>query len=381
MNRQTIEETSQTIRFFDQNKFRVGLASCFYLAVILFFIGLAIVLPLQKHGRIDIGAFVFIALPAWIMIFIALYVALERNRWWIYPHWLWTAFKRVEVNTPTGQVYFITGWRPFRRERIVGAVRITGLVLSSRSIDGIGKSERFGLKIRFDINEEWQFLDGFRDESLFRKQVRALSELLDCSLSDLTYSPVLKSRLVETALEKKSKRKSKAAGIPGDYQPGTEDEALPIAKGITEVPIESGGRLFSVTRRHEWPASVALLGVWIGIYILTWALGWTRPSAGGAWEGIWLFFAAVLIFFLIKMLLPVREIVQEKEWLSVSLRILGITWIRKRLPTDAITRVTCQQTESLSSRLIIITDESTLKIGDLTPDAARYLESRLMRKE
>jgi hypothetical protein len=362
------DERVKAVRFFDADKFRVGLGSCMYIGVILFFIMLAIVLPLQKFGRIDMGQFIFIALPAWVMIFIALYMALEGQKWWLYPHWLWTACKRVVVNRHLGQVHFITGWRPFRFERTVGVNQIAALVLTSQSVGDIGKGERFALKIRFITNEEWFFFTGFRREQSFRKQARLLAELLNCSLSDLTYGSTFKIKTETTPLET----------LPKTAAEGEGDEAAP--KGVTETALPDGGYLFSLNRRHEWPAFLIIFGLWIGIYALTYALGWTYPARMGAWEGIWLLFSAILLMLLLKALLPVREIVLDNGWLRYRLRLLGITWIKKRLPLTSITRISRQQTEVMSSRLVVISDQKTLKIGDLTPEAARHLEQRLSPK-
>jgi hypothetical protein len=357
------DERVKAVRFFDADKFRVGLGSCMYIGVIIFFIMLAIVLPLQKFGRIDMGQFIFIALPAWVMIFIALYMALEGQKWWLYPHWLWTACKRVVVNRYSGQAHFITGWRPFRFERTVGVNQINALVLTSQSAAGTGKSERFALKIRLITNEEWIFFTGFRREQLFRKQARVLAELLNCNLSDLTYGSAFKIKTETTPLETLPKTAAEGSG------------AKP--KGVTESARPDGSYVFSLNRRHEWPAFLIIFGLWIGIYALTYALGWTYPARWGAWEGIWLLFSAILLMLLLKALLPIREIVLDNEWLRYRLRLLGIAWIRKRLPLTSITRIGRQQTEVLSFRLVFISDRQTLKIGDLSLEAARHLEHRL----
>ena len=169
-------EITRKVRFFASYKFTVGLLSCLYLGTILFFIALAVILPLKKSGTVRAGDFFFIGLPAWVLLFIGVYGAVEAGTWWIFPHWFWTAVKRVKLKT--GTVSFITGWIPFRFKRNFAMDEIASILLTSDSEGTIGKKDRFGLTIRDRRGNSWSFFDGFRDELLFRQRARALTRLL-----------------------------------------------------------------------------------------------------------------------------------------------------------------------------------------------------------
>jgi hypothetical protein len=154
---------------------------------------------------------------------------------------------------------------------------------------------------------------------------------------------------------------------------------LKIPQGIKEKKLEDGSHLFLISKRHEWLAFILLIGIWAGIYLLTWAVGWTSPSKTGTWEGIWLFFSAVLILFSIKTLLPIKKIQLDKNFLFYWLYCLGMPITRKKMPVTAITKITRQQMELFTYRLVIISDQLTLKVNDLTRDMVLYLEETLPR--
>ncbi|UCH93001.1 MAG: hypothetical protein JSV88_22295 [Candidatus Aminicenantes bacterium] len=368
-------EHFKIINFFSPNKFWVGLFSFIYTAVIVFFILLAVVLSLKKYGKIRIIDLILIGLPAWALIALVL-VTLESGRWWLHPHWLFTAFKRAAVDTRKREVHFITGFWPFLFNKKYSSDFIDSLVLTSRSIGDFGKKERFGLKVKLKNNDQWTFFDMFKNERAFRAKVKDLSLLLNCQLSDLTYgsSSTLEE---ETKFSKLAEEKPVKYRTTGEETPG--ESALKIPKGIKEKKLEDGSYLFFISKRHEWLAFILLIGIWVGIYILTWAVGWTSPSKVGTWEGIWLFFTAVLILFSLKTLLPIKKIQLNKNYLFYRSYCLGIPITRRKIPVTAITKITRQQMELFTFRLVIISDRLTLKVNDLNRDMALYLEETLPR--
>lgn len=365
------EKNLKKIGFFSTNKFVTGLFSFLYTSIIVFFILLAVILPLRKFGRIRPGDFIFIALPAWILIIIALVTAGESGKWWLFPHWLWTSFKKAVVNIQKREVYFITGFPPFLSRRKYSFDFIDSLVLTSRSRGDFGSKERFGLKVKFKNNDQWKFFDMFKNEQEFRAKVRELSMLLDCPLSDFTYGPSPGEKLKSAPLKYKEK----------DYNNGRTKESTTLErpKGIKEEKQEDGSYLFFVSKRHEWLALILLMGIWVGVYLLTWGVGWTSPSASGGWEGMWLLIAAILIFLFLKAVGPLKTIKLKDNRIFYRLYFLGIPISGKQVPMEAVTKIKRQRMELFTFRLVIISDEQTVKINDLTRDMAIYLEEALQR--
>lgn len=304
-------------------------------------------------------------------------VTLESGRWWLHPHWLFTAFKRAAVDTQKREIYFITGFWPFLFKKKYAFDFIDSLVLTSRALGDLGKKEQFGLKVKLKNNHQWTFFNLFTNEPEFRTKVKDLSLLSDCQLSDLTYGAAStfdeKIESSKLAGEKPNKYRTTGEETPG------ESAALKIPQGIKEKKLEDGSHLFLISKRHEWLAFILLIGIWAGIYLLTWAVGWTSPSKTGTWEGIWLFFSAVLILFSIKTLLPIKKIQLDKNFLFYWLYCLGMPITRKKMPVTAITKITRQQMELFTYRLVIISDQLTLKVNDLTRDMVLYLEETLPR--
>lgn len=364
------------INFFSSKKFLIGLISFIYITVILFFILLAVVLSLKKYGKIRIIDLIVIGIPAWVLIALVLVTA-ESGRWWFYPHWLVTAFKRAAVDTQKREIHFITGFWPFLFKKKYSFDFIDSLILTSRSIGDFGKKERFGLKIKLKNNDQWTFFTMFTNEHEFRTKVKDLSLVMGCQLSDLTYGSgsTLDDKIKSSKLagEKPTKYRTTIEETPGD------STALKIPRGITEKKLEDGSYLFLISKRHEWLAFILLIAIWAGIYLLTWAVGWASPSKAGTWEGIWIFFTAILVVFSIKTLVPMKKIQLDKNFLFYRLYCLGIPITRKKIPVMAITKITRQQMELITYRLIIISDQLTLKVNDLNREMALYLEETLPR--
>jgi hypothetical protein len=364
------------INFFSPNKFVLGLFSVIYIAVIVFFILLAVVLSLQKYGKIRIIDLIIIGIPAWVLIALVI-VTLETGRWWLYPHWLFTAFKRTAVDTQKREIHFITGFWPFLFKRKYSFDFIDSLVLTSRTIGDFGKKERFGLKVKLKNNHQWTFFTKFTNEHEFRTKVKDLSLVSGCQLSDLTYDSA-------STIEDKIKSSKLAGEKSVEYRttieetPG-ESTVLKIPPGIKEKKLEDGSYLFIISKRHEWLAFILLIGIWVGIYLLTWAVGWTSPSKVGTWEGIWTFFAAALILFSLKTFLPIKKIQLDKNFLFYRLYCLGIPINRKKIPVTSITKITRQTVELFTYRLVIVSHQLTLKVNNLNRDMVLYLEETLPR--
>jgi len=364
------------INFFSPNKFLLGLFSVIYTAVIVFFILLAVVFSLKKYGKIRIIDLIIIGIPAWALIALVL-VTLESGRWWLYPHWLFTAFKRAAVDTQKREIHFITGFWPFLFKKKYSFDFIDSLVLTSRTIGEFGKKERFGLKIKLKNNDQWTFFTMFTNEHEFRTKVKDLSVVIGCQLSDFTYDSA-------STLEDKIKSSKLAGEKPVKYrttgeETPAESAALKIPQGIKEKKLEDGSYLFLISKRHEWLAFILLIAIWGGIYLLTWVVGWTSPSKAGTWEGIWIFFTAVLVLFSIKTLVPMKKIQLDKNFLFYWLYCLGIPINRKKIPVTSITKITRQQMELFTFRLVIISDRLTLKVNDLNREMVLYLEETLPR--
>jgi hypothetical protein len=364
------------INFFSPNKFLLGLFSVIYTAVIVFFILLAVVFSLKKYGKIRIIDLIIIGIPAWALIALVL-VTLESGRWWLYPHWLFTAFKRAAVDTQKREIHFITGFWPFLFKKKYSFDFIDSLVLTSRTIGEFGKKERFGLKIKLKNNDQWTFFTMFTNEHEFRTKVKDLSVVIGCQLSDFTYDSA-------STLEDKIKSSKLAGEKPVKYrttgeETPAESAALKIPQGIKEKKLEDGSYLFLISKRHEWLAFILLIAIWGGIYLLTWVVGWTSPSKAGTWEGIWIFFTAVLVLFSIKTLVPMKKIQLDKNFLFYWLYCLGIPINRKKIPVTSITKITRQQMELFTFRLVIISDRLTLKVNDLNREMVFYLEETLPR--
>jgi len=354
----------------------LGLFSVIYTAVIVFFILLAVVFSLKKYGKIRIIDLIIIGIPAWALIALVL-VTLESGRWWLYPHWLFTAFKRAAVDTQKREIHFITGFWPFLFKKKYSFDFIDSLVLTSRTIGEFGKKERFGLKIKLKNNDQWTFFTMFTNEHEFRTKVKDLSVVIGCQLSDFTYDSA-------STLEDKIKSSKLAGEKPVKYrttgeETPAESAALKIPQGIKEKKLEDGSYLFLISKRHEWLAFILLIAIWGGIYLLTWVVGWTSPSKAGTWEGIWIFFTAVLVLFSIKTLVPMKKIQLDKNFLFYWLYCLGIPINRKKIPVTSITKITRQQMELFTFRLVIISDRLTLKVNDLNREMVLYLEETLPR--
>ena len=366
------EKNLKKIGFFSSNKFTVGLFSVFYTSVIAFFILLALILPLRKFGKIRPGDFFFIGIPAWILIIILLIIAGESGKWWLYPHWLWTSFKKAVVDIQKREVYFTTGFPPFFSRKKYPFDFIDSLILTSRSQGDLGSKELFGLKVKLRNNEQWKFFDMFKNEREFRRKTRELSLLLDCPLSDLTYAPSTGEKFKSASVKSKEK----------EYidRRANDSAALGKPKGIEEKEQEDGCYLFFVSRRNEWPSFILLTGIWVGIYLLTWGAGWTSPSAPGSWEGMWLLIAAILTFIFLKSATLLKTIKLKDDRLFYRLYFLGIPISGKQVPVKAITKITRQNMELFTFRLVIVSDEQTVKINGLTRDMAVYLEKELSRR-
>ena len=371
------KDQTSVISFFNFSKFKVGLFSCFYVLFILFFVGLAIILPLKKLGRIRIGDFIVIGLPAWILIAITLVIAAETGKWGIFPHWLWTSVKKIVVNVRHNRIIFVTGWWPFRSTREYPKGRISSLIITSFTIGDFKKKELFGLKILLDDKSEWIFLRSFRDETELRKKVRLLSEILESDILDKTYKsqladPVKTSKKVPKISEN-FKRSIHGSAI-SDVSTG-----LKLPRGIKEKQTGEGSIHFLLSRSHEWLPYTLVLLIFIGIYLTAWVLGWISPASPGFWEFLCLLFVIIMIINTIKIILPVREIKTDNQYFLFSLMILGFTFRKKRIPLESITRITRQQTELLTCRLIIISDDRTVKVGNLNVEMADYVIEKLSR--
>jgi hypothetical protein len=369
----TQEKEKRIISFFSTNKFLVGLFSFLYCLLILFFILLAIILPLKKFGKVPLGQFIFIALPAWILIAIPLIILAEGQKWGIYPHWFWTAFKKVEFEPLYGKISFITGWWPFRYVKEYGGDLIKEFIISSKSYGDFGKKEKFSLQLSFNDNTKWTFLSHLKNEQELRQRARELTTVCQCELVDKTYGPILELK----------KKKVKSQEMPAKTDlffsekiTAPEDISL-IPKGIKEKKDKNGSLSLVITRVHEWPVHTFLSLFVIGIYVITVVLGWTNPKKPTAWEGLWGLILGIIIFLFLKSTMPVREIKVDSSTLYYRFKILGLTLKRKKMPVMNITKIAIQATELLSRRLIIISDSMTIKIGDLTPDAGEYLKSFL----
>lgn len=364
------------INFFDPNKFRIGLVSFIYCIAIVFFILLAIILSLKKYGKIRVMDLLLIGLPALVLIVLVLVLA-ETGRWWLFPHWLLTSFKRAELDGQKREIHFITGFWPLLFNKKYSFDFIDSLVLTSRTRGDFGREDRFGLKIKFKNNDQWTFFNMFKGETELRTKVKDLSQLLGCQISDNTYgspSPINDKRMnANLHGETPVKHKTTHQETDGD----TESTILDVPKGIKEKKLEDGGYLFLISKRHEWLAFICLIGIWTGIYVLTWILGWTSPGKPGTWRGIWLFFTAILILFSIKTFVPVKKIRLDKSYLYYRFYLLGIPVTGKKIPITTITRITRQQIEIFSYRLVIISDQQTLKVNNLDQKMAGYLEEKL----
>ncbi|MGD2089346.1 MAG: hypothetical protein PVH61_24435 [Candidatus Aminicenantes bacterium] len=99
-------------------------------------------------------------------------VTLESGRWWLHPHWLFTAFKRAAVDTQKREIYFITGFWPFLFKKKYAFDFIDSLVLTSRALGDLGKKEQFGLKVKLKNNHQWTFFNLFTNEPEFRTKVK-----------------------------------------------------------------------------------------------------------------------------------------------------------------------------------------------------------------
>ena len=373
-------EEKTIINLFANNKFTVGLFSFIYCLVIVFFIILAIVLPLKKFGNVSVEQFIFIALPAWILIAIPPIILAEGGKWGIYPHWFWTAFKKVEIHPLYGNIFFITGWWPFRFVKEYAGDLMNAIILTSKTYGDIGKKERFGLQLRFSDNTHWTFLTHFEDEQEIRKKARELSAECRCELIDKTYGPIVEI--------KKKKVKSQEQPAMPDFV-WMDKQIIPgeigqIPKGIKQEIDNDGMLTLVISRLHEWPANTCLSLFAIGIYLITVALGWANPKKPTAWEGIWGLFFGIIIVLLLKNILCVRVLQLDSSTLHYRFKMLGVTLKRNQMPIMDITKIATQMTDLLSRRLVIISDSLTIKMGDLIPEAGAYLKSlieKIMHEE
>ena len=364
------------INFFSSKKFFIFFFSVIYITVILFFILLAIVFSLKNYGKIRIVDLIIIGIPAWALIALVL-ATLEGGVWWLYPHWLVTAFKWAVVDTQKIEIHFITGFWPFLFKKKYSFDFIDSLVLTSRTIGNFGKKERFGLNVKLKNNDQWTFFTMFTNEEEFRTKVKDLSLVSGRQLSDLTYGSVSTPGDKITS-SKLAGEKPVEYRTTGEETPG-ESTVLKIPQGIKEKKLEDGSYLFIISKRHEWLAFILLIGIWVGIYLLTWAVGWTSPSKAGTWEGIWIFFTAVLVLFSIKTLAPMKKIQLDKNFLFYRLYCLGMPITGKKIPVTAITKITRQTVELFTYRLVIVSDRLTLKVNNLNREMALYLEETIPR--
>jgi hypothetical protein len=279
------------------------------------------------------------------------------------------------VDTQKREIHFITGFWPFLFKKKYSFDFIDSLVLTSRTIGDFGKKERFGLKVKLKNNHQWTFFTKFTNEHEFRTKVKDLSLVSGCQLSDLTYdsASTIEDKIKSSKLagEKPVENRTAIEETPG------ESTVLKIPQGIKEKKLEDGSYLFIISKRHEWLAFILLIGIWVGIYLLTWAVGWTSPSKVGTWEGIWTFFTAVLILFSLKTFLPMKKIQLDKNFLFYRLYCLGIPITRKKIPVTSISKITRQTVELFTYRLVIVSDQLTLKVNNLNRDMVLYLEETL----
>ena len=155
------------VRFFAANKFSLGLFSFIYVAVIFLSLAAAILVPIIKGGKFRFGDFILLGIPAWILLAIVV-AGLEGGKWFLYPHWFWTACKSVRTDRETDRVAFITGWWPFRSRRVFAVAEIAALVLASAAIGAFGGGDRFGLRVLDRYRREWKFFVGHKGESEVR---------------------------------------------------------------------------------------------------------------------------------------------------------------------------------------------------------------------
>lgn len=367
------ESNKKVIRFFFNNKFVTGFFSFLYTAAIVFFIILGLVIYLHNPEKVGIGGFLFTALPALILIVVALLIVGESGKWWLKPHWLWTAFKKIIVDIEERRVKFIIGFWPFLSGKDFYFDMIDSLELTSIAAGSFNNEERFGLEIKTRDNKKWTFFTLFKDEREFREKTRELASLLDTTISDKTYgTPAVIRKIESSPLFEKKKQ-----DYPLHDKTIKDAAEQKIPQGVIEGRKENGSLFFIISRRHEWLAFVLIFCILVGIYILTWVLDWADPKKPGGWEGLWLLFAGVLIFLFAATVIPVKRIIIDNRSLLYRQHFFGFPVTRKEVPLQAIIKVSRQASEHLTFRLIIVSDRKTIKVKNLNRDIALYLEERI----
>ena len=74
-----------------------------------------------------------------------------------------------------------------------------------------------------------------------------------------------------------------------------------------------------------------------------------------------------------------KKIQLDKNFLFYRLYCLGIPINRKKIPVTAITKITRQLVELFTYRLVIISDQLTLKVNNLNREMVLYLEETIPR--